>query len=735
MRLTTLSQILRKLHIGAATMAVLILAVAVQASTAPSGKAAAPQQKNTNSSLTTLINNLATVKPAPKPTAPKISITAPKNRATVSGTQTVTVNVSDTQGITSVQYKLDGQNLGNPVTAAPYSYSWNTTTATNASHSLSAVATNKVGLSATSAAVSVTVNNIVTQPPVITVPTTPPTNTSLTPGGRVSFTFDDGLASTYTQAAPTLAKYGLTGTVYVTTNCIGMTTVPNTCRANTDTPYMSWDQVATLQNSGWEIGSHTSTHPYLATSDASDGQPNVLTPTQVTQELIQSKATLAAHGINATDFASPYGDYNMTVLAEIAKYYASQRGFADQNNNDWPAYNDYIVNDYHVEGTATVAQVQAKIDEAIANGRWLVLTFHDIKPTASTDPDDYEWSTAKLDQLAAYVKAKQTAGTLSPINVNQGLITSDTNLLQNASFNDGLTGGWSTDSPSSITLDTGTHGSYPDPKNSIKLTSVPVGEGHLFSPRVNVTPGTTYIVKSFLNVQTIASGSVGFYIDEYDTNGNWISGQYKKAEPSVYVETMSFGYTPSSANVKSASLQIIVGGLGINAYIDNVQWFPSGITPTPPPAPINLVANGSFDDGIASGWTTDDSAGITKDTTSNGSPNNPVNSAKLVARNTNSHLFSPKVAVDSTKNYSLTSYLNLKTLTTGEVGFYVDEYDANGNWISGQWKVGKNVIAAGDVSFSYTPSSANVKSASLQIIIVGNSGITAYFDDLRWYQN
>src|ERR1700752_1609339 len=59
------------------------------------------------------------------------------------------------------------------------------------------------------------------------------------PAAKITFTFDDGLASTYPQAYPTLSKYGLTGTDYVITGCVGMTTTPNTCRANDSTPYMS----------------------------------------------------------------------------------------------------------------------------------------------------------------------------------------------------------------------------------------------------------------------------------------------------------------------------------------------------------------------------------------------------------------------------------------------------------------------------------------------------------------
>ncbi|HEY5153032.1 MAG TPA: polysaccharide deacetylase family protein [Candidatus Saccharimonadales bacterium] len=697
----------------------------------------APLQPTFAAPIKTTTKNVVSTIKVPAPAAPKtvptaITITSPANGTTVGGTQTIKATITGTQAVSKVQYKLDGANLGSAVTASPYSLSWDTTTATNAGHKLTAVVTNTAKQTATSAAVTVTVYNA--PPPPITTPTTPPVNTNLTPAPKISFTFDDSLASTYTTAMPTLAKYGLTGTDYVITGCVGMTTAPNTCHANTDTTYMSWTQVETMQNNGWEIGSHTVTHPYLATSDATDGQPNVLTAAQVTQELTQSKADLAAHGINATDFSTPYGDYNNAVLAQISKYYASQRGFADQNNNDWPSFNDYIINDYHVEGTTTVAQVEAKIDDAIANNRWLVLTMHNILAAPSTNPDDYEWGTAQLDQVAAYVKAKQTAGLITSVHVNQGLVTSSTNLLPNASFNSGLAGGWTTDAPANITADGGNNGSYPDPTNSIKLTSLPSGEAHLFSPKVTVSPGTTYVLKNFLNVQSISSGSVGFYIDEYDAGGNWISGQYRKAEPSAFVEDMNFSYTPTSANVASASLQVIVGGTGITAYLDNVQWFPSGQPAVIPPAPT-LLTTETFDNGIAEGWTTDDPADITADAGSNGSPNNPVNSVKMVATTTNKHLFSPKQAVDSTKQYTIKTYLKLQAITSGEVGFYIDEYDAGGNWISGQYKTGVSTIGAGDVSLAYQPTSASVKSASLQIIIVGNSGITAYVDDVRFYQN
>jgi peptidoglycan/xylan/chitin deacetylase (PgdA/CDA1 family) len=548
---------------------------------------------------------------------------------------------------------------------------------------------------------------------------------------KISFTFDDGLTSAATQALPVLSKYGLTGTSYVITKCVGMTTTPNTCHANNDASYMTWAQIKQLQSAGWEVASHTQTHPYLATSDATDGQPNVLTPAQVTQELVGSKSDLSAQGISAAAFATPYGDYNPTTLGEIAKSYTSHRGFADTGNNVWP-YSDYLLNDMPVQAGVTVASVEAKIDAAIAGKYWLILTMHDIQPSPSTNPDDYQYATSSLDQIAAYVKAKQTAGLITPVTVSKGLVTSDTNLLPNSTFDSGIASGWTTDAPATITRDSATNGSMPSPTNSIKLTSSGVTT-HLFSPRVTVDPSTTYLLKNFLKVTAITSGEVGFYIDEYDGSGNWLSGQYRAAERTAFTEELNFTYKPSSLGVKSARLQVIAtGGSGITAYVDNAQWFALSSATTP--APNNLVTNGAFDAGITGGWTTDSPTNIVADSGSHGSPNNPVNSVALTATTKNIHLFSPHVTVDPTKKYLLTNYVAITQLASGEVGFYIDEYDINGNWISGRYITGVRSLSTGDVSLFYTPTSSSVKSASLQVIVTGNSGIHGYFDDARWYQ-
>ena len=65
---------------------------------------------------------------------------------------TVAANASDNVGVAGVQFKLDGANLGAEDTASPYSVTWNTTTATNGSHTLTAVARDAAGNTTTSTA-------------------------------------------------------------------------------------------------------------------------------------------------------------------------------------------------------------------------------------------------------------------------------------------------------------------------------------------------------------------------------------------------------------------------------------------------------------------------------------------------------------------------------------------------------------------------------------------------------
>src|SRR5437867_2889565 len=107
-------------------------------------------------------------------TTPTVGMTSPASGATVNGTISVTANASDNVGVAGVQFQFDGANLGAEDTTAPYSVSWDTTTASNGSHSLTAIARDAAGNRSTSTAVTVTVSNV-----------RPPTITSFTPASGV----------------------------------------------------------------------------------------------------------------------------------------------------------------------------------------------------------------------------------------------------------------------------------------------------------------------------------------------------------------------------------------------------------------------------------------------------------------------------------------------------------------------------------------------------------------------
>ncbi|MET0779298.1 MAG: polysaccharide deacetylase family protein [Candidatus Saccharimonadales bacterium] len=550
-------------------------------------------------------------------------------------------------------------------------------------------------------------------------------NPTATP--KISFTFDDGLQTAITQAAPTLQKYGLNGTSYVITGCVGMATTPNTCPADTGNAYMTWDQVTQLQNTyGWEIGSHTANHPQRAT----DG----LTQAQVATQMTASKQALADHGFNVTDFATPYGDYNNMVLAEAAKVYASHRGFFDVGPNVWP-YNDATIENFQVQTGVTVAQVKARIDQAITNKEWLVLTLHGVKVTPSTQVDDYEYSTANLDQIAAYVKTKQDAALIKNVHVNQGLVTSDVNMFANGSFDSGIAGGWTTDTPIGVVADSANNGSYPSPTKSVAVTAGASGNVHLFSPKVAVDSTQTYMLKNFVNVTARTAGELGYYIDEYNAAGNWVSGKWVKAITAPTVQSSNFTYTPSSTAVKKASLQVYAtGGSGVKAYVDQFQMFSLTGTTTPPPAPnsVNLLPNSTFDNGIADGWTSDKATSFVADAANHGSATDPVKSIKLTGTTANVHLFAPRVTVKSTSDYNINAFLNLTTLTSSEVGFYVDEYDASGVWVSGQYVFAQRAVGSNNLTIPYTPTMASVTQARLQVILGANSGAAGYVDTVQF---
>lgn len=157
---------------------------------------------------------------------PTVSMTAPADGATVSGSAvTVSANASDNVAVSNVQFLLDGNPLGSPVTQAPYTMSWDSTTVANGSHTLSARATDTSGNSATSTPVTVTVSNSPPAGAVVDATVTkngkgPVTATLSTSGSGdliLAFVGSDGIG----KQTVTVSGGGLTWTLVKRTNTQG----------------------------------------------------------------------------------------------------------------------------------------------------------------------------------------------------------------------------------------------------------------------------------------------------------------------------------------------------------------------------------------------------------------------------------------------------------------------------------------------------------------------------------
>ena len=102
-------------------------------------------------------------------TPPNVSITAPATNSTVSGANVVLTAQasSNSNTVANVKFYFDSINLFGNSNFSPYSTNWDTTTVSNGSHSIIAVATDSQGLVNTSSPITLIVNNsTISNPPI-----------------------------------------------------------------------------------------------------------------------------------------------------------------------------------------------------------------------------------------------------------------------------------------------------------------------------------------------------------------------------------------------------------------------------------------------------------------------------------------------------------------------------------------------------------------------------------------
>jgi peptidoglycan/xylan/chitin deacetylase (PgdA/CDA1 family) len=164
----------------------------------------------------------------------------------------------------------------------------------------------------------------------------------------LAITFDDGFASVKRYALPILAELGAPATMFAPTAFMddapvlkwpGIENWLDTPAKDELTP-MRWDDLGGLAEAGWEIGSHTCSHPRLTQLDDDALEPEL----RASRELCAQRL-----GRACTSIAYPYGNVNDRVASMSARVGYSAGGALSGNLRPLGALRQPRVGIYHVD--------------------------------------------------------------------------------------------------------------------------------------------------------------------------------------------------------------------------------------------------------------------------------------------------------------------------------------------------------------------------------------------------
>ena len=195
----------------------------------------------------------------------------------------------------------------------------------------------------------------------------------------VTLCFDDAYEEVYTIGFPILAEYGIRGTLGIITDEIG--------GSFEGYPIMDLNQIRELHNNGWEIASHSVTHPFLTT----------LTDEEVINEIVNSRNILRSFGFKVNAFVVPFGSYDDRIADLVSQYYYSCRP-SIWGTNSIPVEYRYKLKSKWVRNES-FETIKTWVDDATTNGTWLIIMLHNIdKPER-----EYNISSENLRSVSQYL--------------------------------------------------------------------------------------------------------------------------------------------------------------------------------------------------------------------------------------------------------------------------------------------------------------------------------------------
>ena len=197
----------------------------------------------------------------------------------------------------------------------------------------------------------------------------------------ITLTFDDGTLDHIATAYPLLKRYNVKATAYIIAGLIG--------KSFEGRRLMNAEQIKHLQDSGWEIGSHSLTHPFLIG----------LGDTEVVNELKSSKEILESHGLRVKSFSVPYGAYDARIRGHVREYYSSART-SIQGYNPTEGMDPYTLKAQVILNSTTLEEMKDWVDYVKYTNLWLIMMIHRVRKDSS---DLYSVNPSTLEKLIRHI--------------------------------------------------------------------------------------------------------------------------------------------------------------------------------------------------------------------------------------------------------------------------------------------------------------------------------------------
>lgn len=177
------------------------------------------------------------------------------------------------------------------------------------------------------------------------------------PSPVVAITFDDGRKSVYTLALPYMESKDMVGTVYINNTTIGQES------------HMTVEDLNKFVSNGWEVGSHGYDHSDMTTLD---------------RVILNDSFVNSIAGINSmigkepTSVASPFGNFNDTVIAVIDDHFSYHVNAWSEANGINTSENFNPLNFHRLDTANVTAEYVCEVVENLNNGEVFSIIFHEI---------------------------------------------------------------------------------------------------------------------------------------------------------------------------------------------------------------------------------------------------------------------------------------------------------------------------------------------------------------------